>query len=62
MQICDTYGVKVIVPNLWRTGIDFVYDFSAKGHHDWVLVEGQGMPSRMLWNDAKQEGMESWTD
>jgi len=34
MQLCDTYEVKVIVPNPWRTGIDFVYDFSVKWHID----------------------------
>src|SRR2546422_6624802 len=28
MEICYTYGVKVVTPNPSRTGIDFVYDFS----------------------------------
>ncbi len=28
MQICDTYGVKVIIPNAQRTAIKSVYDFS----------------------------------
>src|SRR5436305_875117 len=28
MQICDTYGVKVIVPNATRTAIKHIFDFS----------------------------------
>ena len=34
MEICYTYGVKVVTPNPWRTGIDFVYDFSVPWHID----------------------------
>ncbi len=34
MEICFTYGVKVITPNPYRNGIDFVYDFSIKWHVD----------------------------
>ncbi len=34
MEICFTYGVKVVTPNPWRTGIDFVYDFSIPWHVD----------------------------
>ena len=34
MEICYTYGVKVVTPNPWRTGIDFVYDFSIPWHID----------------------------
>src|SRR6266487_1039722 len=49
MQICDTYGVKVIVPNPWRSGIEFVYDFSIRAHIEqfrrkceeaWNYLEG----------------------
>ncbi len=32
MQICDTYGVKVIIPNPWRSGIEFFYVFSIRAH------------------------------
>jgi len=34
MEICFTYGVKVVTPNPYRTGIDFVYDFSIPWHID----------------------------
>ncbi len=34
MEICYTYGVKVITPNPYRSGIDFVYDFSEHWHVD----------------------------
>jgi len=34
MEICYTFGVKVVTPNPWRTGIDFVYDFSIPWHVD----------------------------
>jgi len=34
MEICYTYGVKVVTPNPWRTGVDFVYDFSIPWHVD----------------------------
>ena len=34
MEICFTYGVKVVTPNPYRTGIDFVYDFSIAWHVD----------------------------
>lgn len=34
MEICYTYGVKVITPNPYRNSIEFVYDFSIKGHVD----------------------------
>ena len=34
MEICYTYGVKLVTPNPWRTGIDFVYDFSIPWHVD----------------------------
>lgn len=34
MEICYTYGVKVVTPNPWRTGIDFIYDFSIPWHVD----------------------------
>lgn len=34
MEICFTYGVKVVTPNPNRTGIDFVYDFSISWHVD----------------------------
>jgi predicted site-specific integrase-resolvase len=34
MEICFTYGVKVVTPNPYRTGIDFVYDFSITWHVD----------------------------
>lgn len=34
MEICFTYGVKVVTPNPYRTGIDFVYDFSIPWHVD----------------------------
>jgi predicted site-specific integrase-resolvase len=49
MQICDSYGVKVIVPNPWRSGIEFVYDFSIRAHIEqfrrkceeaWNYLEG----------------------
>jgi DNA invertase Pin-like site-specific DNA recombinase len=32
MQICDTYEVRVVVPNASRTAIKFVYDFSQRAH------------------------------
>jgi hypothetical protein len=32
MQICATYGVKIIVPTPGRTAIKFIYDFSIKEH------------------------------
>jgi hypothetical protein len=32
MEICFTYGVKVVTPNPWRSGIDFIYDFSIPWH------------------------------
>src|SRR3989442_592709 len=28
MEICYTYGVKVVIPNKTRTGIEYIYDFS----------------------------------
>ncbi|GHO98345.1 hypothetical protein KSF_083930 [Reticulibacter mediterranei] len=34
MEICYTYGVKVVTPNPWRTGIEFIYDFSIPWHVD----------------------------
>ncbi len=34
MEICFTYGVKVVTPNPYRTGIEFVYDFSIGWHVD----------------------------
>lgn len=34
MEICYTYGVKVVTPNSSRTGIDFIYDFSIAWHID----------------------------
>ncbi len=34
MEICYTYGVKVVTPNPNRTAIDFVYDFSIPWHVD----------------------------
>ena len=34
MEICFTYGVKVVTPNPYRTAIEFVYDFSIPWHVD----------------------------
>jgi len=28
MEICYTYGVRVVIPNKTRTGIEYIYDFS----------------------------------
>jgi hypothetical protein len=59
MQICEHYGVKIIIPNAWRNGIEFVYDFSKSGHvqqfrqkciEAWNYLEnhlyGRVLPSR----------------
>jgi predicted site-specific integrase-resolvase len=34
MEICYTYGVKVVTPNATRTAIEFIYDFSVNWHVD----------------------------
>ncbi len=49
MEICYTYGVKVVILNHTRTAIDFIYDFSISWHVDqfrrkceeaWKYIEG----------------------
>lgn len=50
MEICYTYGVKVIIPNKNRTGIEHIYDFSKssdvelfrrKCEEAWAYIENQ---------------------
>jgi hypothetical protein len=68
MEICYTYGVKVITLNHTRTDIDFIYDFSISWHVDqfrrkceeaWKYIEGHVY--RML--GAREEAAKAgrWT-
>ncbi len=68
MEICYTYGVKVITLNHTRTAIDFIYDFSISWHVDqfrrkceeaWKYIEGHVY--RML--GAREEAAKAgrWT-
>jgi len=68
MEICYTYGVKVMTLNHTRTAIDFIYDFSISWHVDqfrrkceeaWKYIESHVY--RML--GAKEEAAKSgrWT-
>src|SRR6266571_824328 len=50
MEICYTYGVKVVIPNKTRTGIEYIYDFSVnadvelfrhKCEEAWAYIEDQ---------------------
>jgi hypothetical protein len=50
MEICYTYGVKVVIPNKTRTGIEYIYDFSKpsdieqfrrKCEEAWSFIENQ---------------------
>ena len=68
MEICYTYGVKVLTLNPTRTAIDFIYDFSISWHVDqfrrkceeaWRYIEGHVY--RML--GAREEAAKAgrWT-
>ncbi len=68
MEICYTYGVKVVTLNHNRTAIDFIYDFSISWHVDqfrrrceeaWKYIEGHVY--RML--GAREEAAKAgrWT-
>jgi hypothetical protein len=50
MEICFTYGVRVVIPNKTRTGIEYIYDFSKtsdvelfrrKCEESWSYIENQ---------------------
>src|SRR6266568_4373481 len=50
MEICYTYGVRVVIPNKTRTGIEYIYDFSKtadveafrrKCEESWSYIENQ---------------------
>src|SRR6266566_4716604 len=50
MEICYTYGVKVVIPNKTRTGIEYIYDFAKpsdieqfrrKCEEAWSFIENQ---------------------
>ena len=50
MEICFTYGVRVVIPNKTRTGIEYIYDFSKlqdveafrnKCEEAWSYIENQ---------------------
>lgn len=50
MEICYTYGVKVVIPNKTRTGIEYIYDFAKpsdieqfrrKCEEAWSYIENQ---------------------
>ncbi len=68
MEICYTYGVKVVTLNHTRTAIDFIYNFSISWHVDqfrrkceeaWKYIEGHVY--RML--GAREEAAKAgrWT-
>jgi predicted site-specific integrase-resolvase len=69
MQICEHYGVKIIIPNATRTDIEFVYDFSKSSHvqqfrqkciESWNYLENH-IYGRVLPSKDELSRMGRWT-
>lgn len=65
MEICYTYGVKVIIANKTRTGIEYIYDFSnsddvnqfrRKCEEAWSYIENQIYMMQAFKNEVGYSG------